>query len=173
MDKKNTFYAFLATGAFATIGGLVGIFSKLLAVLFSAPHDTIQFIGSMVLTVLCLATALSAFGVLLFAMRKIKKISEQEQKEHCESDKRLQELQELQIALLKSKLASITPEGDVVIDNGKMVVDLSNKNIVIEVDSSSQQDGPQLKIEIKSDKAECHNNTDTGASCSANSDEKK
>ena len=113
MDKKNTFYAFLATGAFATIGGLVGIFSKLLAVLFSAPHDTIQFIGSMVLTVLCLATALSAFGVLLFAMRKIKKISEQEQK---------------QIALLKSKLASITPEGDVVIDNGKMVVDLSNKN---------------------------------------------
>lgn len=175
MDKKDTFYTFLAMGSFATTGGLVGLFVKLLAFLVNASRNTPQFTGGIFLAGLCIAAALVALAVLFYAMRKIKQLDGAAQKEQDESNKKSQELQELQIALLKSKLASVTTEGDVVIKDGKLVIDVSNKNIVMQVDSSSHQYGSQINLTIKSDNsAERHCNTDIGSSQSANiSDEEK
>lgn len=173
MSKEGIFYTFLATGAFATTGGLVSLFVKLVTFLVNASHDTTEFKGGAVLAIICLVAALFSLCVLFFAMWKVKNIDDKAQNNQDESDKRLQELQELQIALLRSKVASITAQGDVVINDGKIIVDLSNKNVVMEFDSTSQQYGPQIKMNIKSDKAEHHDNTSTSSNCSANASDEK
>ena len=43
MSKEGIFYTFLATGAFATTGGLVSLFVKLVTFLVNASHDTTEF----------------------------------------------------------------------------------------------------------------------------------
>lgn len=178
MDKESTYYTFLATGAFATVGAIVGFFVKLISFLVKSPYDNIfLLVGGIVLAILCLFGAAVSLVVLRFAMRRIKQINDKAQKEHDKSDKRLQELQELQIDLLKSKLASVTAQGDVVIKDGKLVIDVSNKNIVVQVDSSSHQYGSQINLTIKSDepdkKAEHHSNSDTDYDHSVNISDKE